>query len=208
MLETAVLDDLTPELCQVVTERHDAPDLLDEVFRRNLFLTSTESENGEFAYRYHDLFADFLRQRLTRERSPQQIQTLHARAARAVSTADQAIRHFLLAELWSEAAAAIAQVGRSELSQGFVRPQVGKWIAQLSQPTIAKHPFLPCLLGVSAYRAGHMEAARPYLEQAATELDVCRGQTGSRLGVALFGSCASGIRRAPARRGCAIPVTN
>lgn len=170
LLETAVLDELTPELCAAVTQRQDASHLLDEIFRRNLFLTPVESENGEIVYRYHDLFADFLRRRLAREVSPEQMQTLHRRAARAVSAVDQAIRHYLVAELWSEAAEAIEQVGRAEMSQGFVRQQVGKWIAQLPKPIIAEHPFLTCLLGVIAYRAGHMEQARPFLEQAVAEL--------------------------------------
>jgi LuxR family maltose regulon positive regulatory protein len=170
LLETAILDELTPELCAAVTQKHNASHLLDEIFRRNLFLTTVEGGNGEIVCRYHDLFADFLRRRLAREASPEQIQMLHRRAAQAVSTADQAIRHYLAAELWSEAVEAIEQEGRAELNQGFVRQQVGKWITQLPKPIIAKHPYLTCLLGVIAYRSGHMEEARPYLEQAVTEL--------------------------------------
>ena len=170
LLETAVLDELTPELCTAVTQKQNALDLLDKVIHRNLFLTQVKGESGEIIYRYHDLFTDFLRKRLARELSREQIQTLHRRAAQAVTTGDQAIRHFLVAGLWSEAAEAIAQGGRAELNQGFVRQQVGNWITQLPQPVIAELPFLTCLLGVIAYRAGHLEEARPYLEQAVTEL--------------------------------------
>ncbi len=64
LLETAVLEELTPELCTAVTQRREAAQLLDDLYRRNLFLTLVESDSGGLAYRTHDLFRDFLRQRL------------------------------------------------------------------------------------------------------------------------------------------------
>ena len=122
LLETAVLDELTPELCTAVTQKQDAPDLLDNVVRRNLFLTPVEGEKGEFVYRYHDLFTDFLRQRLVRERSTEQIQTLHRRAAQTVSSIDQAIRHYLAAELWAEAASSHRTGGTHRTEPGLRAP--------------------------------------------------------------------------------------
>ena len=52
LLETAVLDELTPELCSAVTQRQNAYQLLDNIFRRNLFLTLADNGNGEFVYRW------------------------------------------------------------------------------------------------------------------------------------------------------------
>ena len=44
----------------------DAAGLLDELYRRNLFLSLVDGESQSF--RYHDLFKAFLRQRLERNK--------------------------------------------------------------------------------------------------------------------------------------------
>ena len=76
LLETAVLPTLTPALCRAVSGRDDAEDVLDDLYRRNLFLAEVGAQHGPAdddgddappVYRYHDLFRDFLRQRLRRE---------------------------------------------------------------------------------------------------------------------------------------------
>ncbi|MFQ5400829.1 MAG: LuxR C-terminal-related transcriptional regulator [Anaerolineae bacterium] len=176
LLETAVLDELTPELCTAVTRRREAAQMLDDLYRRNLFLTLVESESGDLAYRTHDLFRDFLRQRLARELSRDHIQTLRRRAAAAAPTPDQAIRHYLAAELWGEAAEAIERVGRAELAQGFVRGQVGKWIEQLPREMTAR-PGLAHILGSLAHQCGQMEEARAHLETAVPGLKTAGDET-------------------------------
>lgn len=97
LLETSVLDELTPDLCRSVTGRPDAAQLLEDVHRRNLFLVM--GDPAEPAYRYHALFAHFLRSRLRRER-PDAIRELHRRAAQATTRAARAIPHYLAAEMW------------------------------------------------------------------------------------------------------------
>jgi LuxR family maltose regulon positive regulatory protein len=113
LLETAILDDLTPDLCAAVTQKQSASGLLDKAFRRNLFLTQVDTEDGEHRYRYHDLFAAFLRRQLARAASKEQIRTLHRRAAGAVSSDESAIRHYLTAEL-SGPGRAIPEVATTE----------------------------------------------------------------------------------------------
>jgi LuxR family maltose regulon positive regulatory protein len=166
LITTAVLDELTPDMCTAVTQQQDSPQQLDDLLRRNLFLNLVEGSDGTLVYRYHDLFADLLRQQLTRTFSREQIQELHRRAAEAAVRPDQAIHHYLVANLWPEATDVIVQVGKSQLTQGFVQAQVAKWIAQLPPASVAKHPYLQLLLGVVAYRSGHMAEARTHLEQA------------------------------------------
>ncbi|MDQ7065952.1 MAG: AAA family ATPase [candidate division KSB1 bacterium] len=56
LLETSILLELSPQLCRAVTGNPKAAELLQEAYRRNLFLTALENRA---AYRYHDLFADF-----------------------------------------------------------------------------------------------------------------------------------------------------
>jgi predicted ATPase/transcriptional regulator with XRE-family HTH domain len=85
LLETSILPELTPRACRAVTGRDDAAQILDELYRRNLFLVRLAGgpgrERGEGAtYRYHDLFRSFLRERL-RQEAPEWLEQLHGRAA-------------------------------------------------------------------------------------------------------------------------------
>ena len=80
LLQTSILTLLTPALCTAVTGSPHAPRLLEEAYRRNLFLTTVEESNSvDSSYRYHDLFAAFLQRRLAQS-SPDVLPELHRRA--------------------------------------------------------------------------------------------------------------------------------
>jgi len=63
LLQTAVLDRLSGSLCDAVTGRNDGQETLAHLEQANLFLVSLDDERRW--YRYHHLFADLLRQRLS-----------------------------------------------------------------------------------------------------------------------------------------------
>ena len=69
LLATAILDRFDAPLCDAVTGVDDAQDLLDELERRNLFIIPLDHRRQWF--RYHHLFADWLRlQAPRRSRAP------------------------------------------------------------------------------------------------------------------------------------------
>ena len=78
LLRTSVLDRLTAPLCDVVAGVSDSVGLLDGLERANLFLIPLDSRRGW--YRYHHLFADWLRFELKRT-DPKAIPDLHAAAS-------------------------------------------------------------------------------------------------------------------------------
>ena len=97
LLETSVLERLSGELCDAVTGRRDGQQMLERVERGNLFLVPLDAARRW--WRYHHLFADFLRDRLHREQ-PDRVAALHHRAAawsQAHGLADDAVRHALAA---------------------------------------------------------------------------------------------------------------
>ena len=68
LLETSILDDLTGPLCDALTGRSDGQEMLERLERENLFVVALDDERGW--YRYHHLFAEFLRGHLGRESGP------------------------------------------------------------------------------------------------------------------------------------------
>lgn len=64
LLCTGIMDELNADVCNAVTGRADSQGLLDELERSNVFLVPIDDDRRR--YRYHTLFADFLRNQLTR----------------------------------------------------------------------------------------------------------------------------------------------
>jgi ATP/maltotriose-dependent transcriptional regulator MalT len=78
LLQTSILDRLCGPLCDVITEGQDGQVMLETLERENLFLVALDDQREWF--RYHVLFADFLREALKR-RYPGELVSLHRRAA-------------------------------------------------------------------------------------------------------------------------------
>jgi LuxR family maltose regulon positive regulatory protein len=178
LLKTAILTDLTPRLCQAVTGYTDAARMLDEIYRRNLFLITImdESQSLQQNYRYHDLFADFLRHQLERE-LPEAIPELHRRAAEVETRPVQVIHHYLAAEAWSEAAKTIEQVGPQLLQQGLI-DRVQNWIMTLPAWLLEQRPWLNYLLGMCHNNRGDFAAAQSRLQLALQDFEASGDQHG------------------------------
>ncbi len=114
LLETSILSELTPELCQAVTGQADAPLILEEIYRRNLFVVAVDdlAFASSPTYRYQALFGEFLRRQLAQEQ-PDQLGELHRRAAETHTIPAQVIAHYLVAEQWKAAAQVIEQIAES-----------------------------------------------------------------------------------------------
>jgi LuxR family transcriptional regulator, maltose regulon positive regulatory protein len=79
LLQTSILDGFNAALCDAVTERMDSQQMLIALERQNLFVTAMDDNRTWF--RYHGLFADYLRDELYR-RDPDYAYELHRRAGR------------------------------------------------------------------------------------------------------------------------------
>ena len=113
LLQTAILDRLSGSLCDAVcsagtsTGREDGRHMLATLERSNLFVFPLDDKRQW--YRYHHLFADVLRARLTDEQ-PDQVYDLHRRASlwyEQNGLAPDATRHALAAEDFERAAGLI-----------------------------------------------------------------------------------------------------
>jgi LuxR family transcriptional regulator, maltose regulon positive regulatory protein len=116
LLKTSILDELTPTVCDAVTGRNDSWRILEELDRRNLFVTRHGHGSGE-TWRIHDLFAAFLRDELMSGRDPAVIAELHRRAAGCLPPL-RGLPHLLAAGDNTAAAELILDIGLSNLDVG------------------------------------------------------------------------------------------
>lgn len=104
LLQTSPLERLTGTLCDAVTRRTDSAAILERLMRSHLFVTPLDAKRTW--YRYHQIFADVLRERL-QQTTPDLLEQSHRRAAdwfRQQGMSGEAIRHLLAAQAFDEAA--------------------------------------------------------------------------------------------------------
>ena len=168
LLETSILGELTPALCRAVTAQSDAGQILDEVFGRNLFLTVTPNvaaAEGEAVYRYHDLFAAFLRRRLDKEHATN-VPELHRRAAEVHPLPEEAVKHYLAAEMWEDAAEVLERIGRIEIDRRFLRQHTADAILAVPDKMRRQRPWLLLTLGAFYVQRGDQRLSAPLLDHA------------------------------------------
>lgn len=140
LLHTSILRQLEPSLCQALCPALDCRALLQRLETDNLFLLPVTSAPGQ--WRYHSLFADFLRARL-REEQPEQLGALHRAASdwyEAQGRPVPAIDHALAAQDWPRAMGLIAQHGEALLEKGRMRLLSG-WFDALPASLLRRHPY-------------------------------------------------------------------
>jgi LuxR family transcriptional regulator, maltose regulon positive regulatory protein len=165
LLETAVLERLSGELCDAVTGRAGSQAMLQDIERAGLFLVPLDEVRGW--WRYHHLFADLLRARLHAEQ-PGRVQTLHRAAASWCDEhdlADDAVRHALAAGDTSWAARLVERhverlLGRSEGAT------LRRWLSALPAESVRARPRLCLAQAYGAAQAFQLEALEALLDDA------------------------------------------
>ncbi|MCA9988387.1 MAG: AAA family ATPase, partial [Anaerolineales bacterium] len=144
LLHTAILDRLSAPLCAALLGHADSDEAartLAQLEAANLFLVPLDEERRW--YRYHQLFANLLRQHLRREQ-PERVAGLHQVASEWFARAgyrDEAIEHALAGELFAEAAALVATASSELVIQGEISKLLG-WIGRLPAEMLSRHPQL------------------------------------------------------------------
>ncbi len=157
----------------------DGQRILEQLEAANLFVTALDDE--QCWYRYHHLFAELLRQQLSRTQ-PTLAPTLHQRASAWYEENGlllEAVRHALAAEdiermVHLVEGNALTMIGRGELSI------ILRWLDALPDKVIRSRPWL-CVLQawVLAY-AAQVDAVEPWLREAERAVaDVKRQVQGS-----------------------------
>lgn len=160
VIRTALLDRVTGEAVNLLCDRHDGWLMLERLEQQGVLLTPLSPERE--AYRYHQLFAGYLRERLAR-RDATELRMLHRRlagwfagrgeAAEAVTHAIQADDDIMLAQI-VETAGGWRLIPQGE--QGLIE----RALAKLPAAIVDARPRLVLARLYLGIKVGRMEAAR------------------------------------------------
>ncbi len=168
--QTAILDRLTGPLCDAMTGREDSQAVLEQLEEANLFLIPLDHRREW--YRYHHLFAEFLRATLDQEEQT----LLHHRATRWYEThrfTSQAIRHALahgsLSGDWEDAKRLIRLAAEATTFSGSVLTVRG-WLDDLPDERVRADGELATYKSWVLALTGDMPLAEEYAAAADTRL--------------------------------------
>ena len=175
LLETSILDNLSGPLCDALTGRGDGQHTLERLERENLLVVPLDDDR--VWYRYHHLFADFLRGRLERER-PEQLAPLHLRAAEWCeenALVAEAVRHALSAGD-HERAARLMEWG---IGQTWYRGEVVTllgWLRKLPKEAMLRRPLLLVWYAAALMLVGRLDGVESLLREAEGVVGAGEGQ--------------------------------
>jgi LuxR family maltose regulon positive regulatory protein len=138
---TSILDQLSPSLCEAITGQKASGKYLQFLESSNLFLIALDEERTW--YRFHALFADFLRNQL-RQTEPQRVDELHERAADWYvknGFTEKAVEHAFQVSNLNKAFALIERQAMPMLYQGEVRTVAG-WFNRLPESLLQNFPMM------------------------------------------------------------------
>ena len=165
LLQTSLLERMTGLLCDVVTGQSGSQTMLEQLEQANLFLLPLDDERSW--YRYHHLFAEALRFRLT-QAHPDLLPILHQRASAWFEHhgfIPEAVNHALAAHDFARAANLIEPILYQLFSQG-THATVRHWLQALPEEVLFARPSLCIQYAWAFMYVGEIAACKRPLEVA------------------------------------------
>ncbi len=162
LLDTSILDRLSGPLCDAVTDEAGSQEALEALEARNVFVVALDDRRTW--YRYHHLFADFLRG-LAARRDPERVRTLHGRAAGWYENRGrpaEAAAHALSGEAW-DAAARILERSPPTMDRQYASRRWMEQVRMLPEPLVHGRPRLCMDFAWALLNGGELESAESTL---------------------------------------------
>ena len=170
LLYTSVLEKFNAPLCNALTQRTNGREMLNHLERANLFLNPLDANSNW--YRYHHLFADFLRQRL-REEQPEMVPKLFMQASQwyeAQGMLAEAIKHALAGNDAMRAARLLDENAETLILVNAEISQFISWADRLPLEVRAQFPRLCIFHAVALQFEYQLETAESTLTLAEAHL--------------------------------------
>ena len=156
LLRTSILERLSGPLCDALIGASDGQTMLERLERDNLFVVPLDDDRRW--YRYHHLFADFLRGRLLREH-PERVAESHRRAAswyEREGWASEAVEHALAAGDYQWTARLIEQHTQVLVLRGE-GATMDRWLSALPAGLVRSRPRLSLARAIWALIGGRTD---------------------------------------------------
>ncbi len=160
LLQTAFLPSVTAPMAEALTGHPGVRDVLDELHRRNYFITRQVS--SEPIYQYHALFREFLLAEARRTFPAAQLGEIRRAAAGLVEAAGQVEAAAALlrdAKEWERLGLLILRHAPALLAQGRGHT-LEEWLAHLPETTLEEKPWLRYWRGMCRLGTRHEECRR------------------------------------------------
>lgn len=173
LLSTSIADRLCGSLCDALVPHSSASgqETLKYLQQVNLFLISLDHERIWF--RYHHLFGDLLKQRLSSSKTKSEVQQLHLRASIWYEKNHyfaEAVDHALMADD-SDRTADLVELAWPDMEGTFQSAKWLEWIAELPEPLIKQRPVLCAAYAMALMDVGKSENVDKWLNISGKWLD-------------------------------------
>ena len=161
LLYTSILETMTPENCDQLLNRDDSSLILNRLDKAQLFLIPLNSK--DVAYKYHQLFREFLQERLGPERNP----LLHRAAELAIQRGewDSAIEYLSAANSMDQLMAILQTAGKQAFRRGRWQT-VFRWLKLLPREQIAANNWLSLFQAKVEIYLGRLDEAETWITKA------------------------------------------
>lgn len=164
LLETSILQRMSAPLCNALTGTTESADMLADLCRRNLFVIPLDEEH--YWFRYHHLFAEFLKSHLKRTQADD-IPALHRRAAdwfQANHHPEDALYHAFAIPDYPYASRLVVDNWRRIYHQGRLNTAV-EWLDSLPLDFVRQLPPLGVAYCWTLFVRGDYDRIEAYLDQ-------------------------------------------
>jgi LuxR family maltose regulon positive regulatory protein len=163
LLKTSILGRLNGSLCDSVTGSAGGENLLDVLYKANLFIVPLDSSRRW--YRYHHLFAELLRLRLPRQKDCT-VPDLHLKASRWFERNglfNEAVDHALKAQDFDQVAHLVEQIAHTVLMKQGETSTILRWLEALPDAMVRRRPRLALAYAWALFYALKIDELEPYL---------------------------------------------
>jgi LuxR family transcriptional regulator, maltose regulon positive regulatory protein len=144
LVKSSMIDLIDPRFMRDLSGTEDAEAILRELVRKNLFVHSFHDETRGWLFQYHQLFRDFLKTKLESTVGVEERQFLSLKAGYLFEQRkdpEHAVRYFLLAGAYPQAASVIECLGLELLRMGRKADLAG-WLDALPGEVVRGNPWL------------------------------------------------------------------
>jgi len=173
LLKTSILERICSQLCDAILQNPSVnqQEMLEYLENANLFVISLDHERKW--YRYHHLFRDLLRQRLSLKTTSEEIARFHIRASEWLEANGEIAEafHHAIAGSDFDRAARMAESAWEAMNESFQMAVWLGWVNQLPVEVRRVRPVLCTQMGSAYMDMGNVEASESSLRDAEHSLN-------------------------------------